>query len=309
MEFEGSEKKLELHIRPEYGSLRALGDEFWAEIVGAARAAILSKLSSANCDAYLLSESSLFVYANRFTMITCGQTTLAAAALKFFATVPASEIEFLCYERKNELFPERQATSFDEDARALARVLPRGRKLRLGDKTGNYISIFFHETNYRPDPRDTTLEILMHGIGPEAVPRLSRGPAEITKAGLRRDAGIDRLLAGFKVDDHLFDPMGYSLNAVKDDWYYTVHITPNPQSPYVSFETNYHILEHGGERALQRITSRLIEAFAPESVSMLLFHQNPQLVAPGSGYQLRHELRYQLGDSYNVHFQDFRKAP
>ena len=61
MFFEGSEKKLEVVVKPEAGSLRQKDESFWKQLVQASRAQILSKISSESCDAYLLSESSLFV--------------------------------------------------------------------------------------------------------------------------------------------------------------------------------------------------------------------------------------------------------
>ena len=76
MFFEGSEKKIELVVNSKVKDLRALGDSFWEEVVGKCQAEILSKISSSRVDSYLLSESSLFVWSDRFIMITCGQTQL-----------------------------------------------------------------------------------------------------------------------------------------------------------------------------------------------------------------------------------------
>ncbi|MEZ6189114.1 MAG: hypothetical protein R3F62_29460 [Planctomycetota bacterium] len=51
--------------------MRELGCPVWERVVEAARAQILSQISTSQCDAYLLSESSLFVYDDRFALITC----------------------------------------------------------------------------------------------------------------------------------------------------------------------------------------------------------------------------------------------
>ena len=77
--FEGPEKKLELAVTDGV-SLRAQGDEFWNRVVAASGAHVLSVLRGESCDAYLLSESSLFVFDGYLTMITCGQTRLVDAA-------------------------------------------------------------------------------------------------------------------------------------------------------------------------------------------------------------------------------------
>ena len=61
MFFEGSEKKVEVVVGPEAPNLRFLGRDYWSRIVAEANAAIISVISNEVCDAYLLSESSLFV--------------------------------------------------------------------------------------------------------------------------------------------------------------------------------------------------------------------------------------------------------
>ena len=75
-------------------------------------------------------------------------------------------------------------------------------------------------------------------------------------------SGIDLLVPNMKIDDYLFEPCGYSMNGVllnvsqnhinqshiayickeNEDYglgeYVTIHITPEPQFSYVSFESN-----------------------------------------------------------------------
>ena len=62
--------------------------------------------------------------------------------------------------------------------------------------------------------------------------------------------GIDKLFSNAKIFDYLFDPCGYSMNGLlPDGHYYTIHVTPEPEFSYASFETNvscdqYHELIH-----------------------------------------------------------------
>merc|ERR1712238_88545 len=42
----------------------------------------------------------------------------------------------------------------------------------------------------------------------------------------------------FKVDDWAFEPCGYSMNGLRDRFYYTIHVTPESGFSYASFETN-----------------------------------------------------------------------
>ena len=73
MIFEGSEKKIEVIVDQSIGDLRKKGDEFWSVIVEACNAEIISSIKNDEVHAYLLSESSLFVWENSFLMITCGK--------------------------------------------------------------------------------------------------------------------------------------------------------------------------------------------------------------------------------------------
>lgn len=55
-------------------------------------------------------------------------------------------------------------------------------------------------------------------------------------------AGIDQLLPkDMSIHEELFDPCGYSMNAYRDDesdHYATIHVTPEKDFSFASFETN-----------------------------------------------------------------------
>lgn len=98
MYFEGSEKKLEVVFSKDV-NLFEEEKGFWSFLVSKAKAQILSEISSEDCLAYLLSESSLFIWKDRLTMITCGQTILVNAAEEIFKKFPPRQIEAFFYER------------------------------------------------------------------------------------------------------------------------------------------------------------------------------------------------------------------
>ncbi len=102
MFFEGAEKKLEMVISSSVGDLRG---KDWPVMVTKAGAQILSKMTSPDCDAYLLSESSLFVWKNRLTMITCGQTMLVDVAIDLFEEYGENQVELFILKEKMSLFP------------------------------------------------------------------------------------------------------------------------------------------------------------------------------------------------------------
>lgn len=77
--FEGPEKTMEVVFRSDRGvseGLRALSRQKIDHLCMKAKCTILSQISNSHMDAYVLSESSLFVYRHRLIMKTCGTTTL-----------------------------------------------------------------------------------------------------------------------------------------------------------------------------------------------------------------------------------------
>lgn len=277
MDFEGPEKKLEIVTEAPFPSLRTLGGAFWEDVVARAQAEIISTVSTDACDAYLLRESSLFVCDRRMVMITCGRTKLVESALALVERIPADQLASLIYERKNEHFPELQLTTFDQDAARL-RKKAGGRSVVFGNPAADHIALFNLDGDFDPDPEDATLEILMYEIDPGTSRRFSKGasPAEL------RDAlGLGEMTPGFLVDDHLFDPMGYSLNAVSGESYTTLHVTPQKRGSYTSFETNHNL----DGPALAATVTRMLGFFAPRRADVLLF-QKP-LVLEGLPEDLR----------------------
>ena len=67
--FEGTEKKFELVVDPALPSFREKGHSYWTGVARSAGAEVLSRLSNDRCNAYLLSESSLFVFDRRFAAV------------------------------------------------------------------------------------------------------------------------------------------------------------------------------------------------------------------------------------------------
>ena len=82
--FEGPEKKLEVYFsRGEDSSgLRRFQHDIWSDMLADAACTILHQESNKDFDAYLLSESSMFVYPDRLILKTCGTTTLLLALPK-----------------------------------------------------------------------------------------------------------------------------------------------------------------------------------------------------------------------------------
>jgi len=296
--FEGTEKKLELIVDPELESLRDFGSVYWTDVVRRAGAEVLSRVSNERCDAYLLSESSLFVFEHRVTMLTCGRTTLHDAALAVLERVPIEGVRRLTYKRKQEVFPHDQPTSFFDDVRLLHERLP-GRAYQFGNQDEHHLYLFHMDRDTSAFRAGTTVEVLMHGL----CDRVRRDFCVATRpstAEVRAATGVDRIIPGFELDDHLFRPTGYSLNAIRDDAYYAVHVTPEAGCSYASFET-----DHPFRGDLQPVLSRLLDIFRPRSWDLVLFDDAIRVPETAAGYRMRSHVAQAPDRGLDVRFLSF----
>lgn len=265
MFFEGSEKKIEILFKDSAPALRSLGDAFWDEVVTAAGAQILSKISNDTTNAYLLSESSLFVYDRHLVMITCGRTKLIQSVKKILSQIKPVHIRGFFYERKHEVFPQFQPSHFFDDILRLNKWFT-GEAMRFGTEDDHHLFLFSTNQPLLPDTHDYTMEVLMHGVRStnielfqkENLPKAGTPVHELTK--------LDSLVRG-QIDDHVFDPCGYSLNAIDGPHYYTIHVTPEKMGNYTSFETNAIPPAEQAEWA-----QKVIHLFEPTSFDIVLFN-------------------------------------
>ena len=293
--FEGTEKKVELVVSGRAPDLRGLGQRRWREIVEAAQANVLSCLTTEHCDAYLLSESSLFVFERKMLMITCGQTHLVDAVEELLKDVAPEDVRFLVFERKNEMFPQRQPTSFYEDACALNKLLP-GKALRFGAEDEHHLCLYHLDRAFDGEPDDVTLEILMYGLdrGAADLFDLRKGAAD---AALARAEAMRRILPGYRIEEHLFEPSGYSLNGVRGESYGTIHVTPQEPGSYASFETNR---PFGDDPSA--ICSDVLDVFRPQAFDVVLFDQGSGSFASPAGYAIRAHVTQRIDCGYRVRF-------
>ncbi len=295
MLFEGSEKKLEVVVATAAGPLRALGEEFWKSLVESVGAQILSKLSRADCDAYLLSESSLFVWDNKFTMITCGRTTLVSALTGFLKRISVDQIDAIVYERKNEYFPRMQQTDFYSDLDVIQQVAP-GFAYLFGHAGEHQLFLYHLDRPFKPSRSDVTSELLMNHIGGLAKDVFTK--CNQSAQDIRAHLQLDQIFPGFAWDDHVFEPCGYSVNGIKGKRYVTIHVTPQDGGSYASFETNVDFGE-----SLPEVLSQVLSRFQPQSFDVVTFRpddKNVEFHAPDYGRTNR--IYEHLKCGYRVHF-------
>jgi len=233
-----------------------------------ARCTIMHKISNHYLDAYVLSESSLFVYPHMVILKTCGTTTLlrCISLLIELSKSVGLEVSWIGYSRKNLNFPSDQHyphNSFDQEIayidshKHLAENLG-GNAYTLGPITSDHWFVYVADRTKRDDvftDSDRVLNIMMFDmdvdvaqkfyyeqyksqIGDDTV-NLSNEEIELRISQLMtKNVGIDALVPGSLIDPRAFEPCGYSMNSILFRTYSTMHVTPEIGSSYASFETN-----------------------------------------------------------------------
>ncbi|MCJ1313193.1 spermidine resistance protein [Agyrium rufum] len=175
--FEGPEKLLEVWFSSSASTLpqcaapnglKAVAAETWKEMLDLVNCQVLSIVESDNVDAYLLSESSMFVFPHKLILKTCGTTTLLCG-LPRILEIAACEAGFphaapgaasgiakaatpyrVFYSRKNFLFPDRQRgphRSWRDEVKSLDRLFYGGSAYMIGKMNGEHWYLYLTEPN------------------------------------------------------------------------------------------------------------------------------------------------------------------
>lgn len=300
MFYEGAEKKVEVVVNSGSKSLRSLGYKYWQEIVKACHAEILSFTSSDQVDAYLLSESSLFVWDSRFMIITCGETVLVNSLITFINDNGADSIESVTFQRENEARAENQKTTFSHDISMLSEFVS-GSAIRLGEADNAYSLIYSLDKTHQALENDSNSELQLCGLNGKYADYFLG--TNIHAEAIRDLLRIDDFFAEYTIDDHVFTPYGYSLNGVREDKYITIHITPQREASYISFKSND--LASNQTVAFQK---HLINLFDPRSVRTTSF--NSKLVALNTaGFSCQENIKKFLANGLKIEFNNYQQQP
>jgi S-adenosylmethionine decarboxylase len=166
--FEGPEKLLEVWFAPnpndlppnaKQNGLKAVSSETWVGMLDMVNCKILSVLESDHMDAYLLSESSMFVFPHKLILKTCGTTTLLLglhrmlriaardAGFPFHNATSVDDIHAAAtpyrvfYSRKNFLFPDKQRgphRSWKQEVKYLDDMFEGGSAYMVGKMNGDH---------------------------------------------------------------------------------------------------------------------------------------------------------------------------
>lgn len=258
MFFEGSEKKAQIIVNPNKLSLlNDIEDNFWHGMVKSCGAKILSIIENDHCKALLLSESSLFIWHNKLLLITCGTTQLVKAIEFFINQYTLEPIEQIIYQRKNEYFSLAQPSCFLQDIKIL-RQYTQGKAYRFGSLDSHHNYLFHQKNNFKADNSDKSYEIVAYHISNSASKLLTDG--NLSALQIRNLFHIDELFPHFIIDDHVFSPFGYSLNGIDNNNFFTIHITPQAESSYISVSANFDLIA---------LLPKLIKILEPVTVDIL----------------------------------------
>jgi S-adenosylmethionine decarboxylase len=181
----GPEKLLEVWFAPDCASLpvscsqdglKAVSAETWKAMLDLVNCKVLSVLESETVDAYLLSESSMFVWPHKLVLKTCGTTTLLCG-LPRMLEIAAVEAGFphesanltkglpiaatpyrIFYSRKNFLFPNQQRgphRSWRDEVRFLDKLFLGGSAYMIGKMNGDHWYLYITEPNTQLTPPST----------------------------------------------------------------------------------------------------------------------------------------------------------
>ena len=300
MFFEGAEKKAEIQVNSQKISLlNDIDNSFWEQLVKRCHAQILSTIANENCKAFLLSESSLFIWDDRFLILTCGETQLINSVEFFINTYSQQVIKQITYQRKNEYFSHAQPSCFGDDIKKLSSMIS-GEAFRFGELDGHHNFLFHHENDFNANPDDKTYEFLAYQISHEASKMLTT--PGISATSIREFLKLDQLIPDFEIDDFVFKPFGYSLNALHKEQYLTIHVTPQADSSYVSFESNINLI---------KLAPKIIEVLKPLSFDLLSFNEASFKESIDTFYQLDYVSKSlvdkTLSNGYHVNFANFIK--
>ncbi|TDL24205.1 S-adenosylmethionine decarboxylase [Rickenella mellea] len=156
--FEGPEKLLEIWFAPSpdnvpdatsakegRSGLRAIDRHIWEDMLDIVKCKVLSVVNGKEIDAYLLSESSLFISPHRLILKTCG-TTLNLLGLPRILDIARTHAKlpnvYRCfYSRKSFMFPERQMGPHKEwstEVKFLDDIFDNGAAYAVGKVNGDH---------------------------------------------------------------------------------------------------------------------------------------------------------------------------
>lgn len=320
--YEGTEKLLEIwftksetqkrqHVECD---LRKIQRPALDSLLKFARCEILSSRRTEHFDGYVLSESSMFIYKDRIILKTCGQTTLLNCIEPFIYLAKEvagyDEILDVFYSRKNFMRPDLQDkahASFDNEIAILDSEFELGSAYCMGKVNRDCWYLYTLHPEKGVTVPDQTLELIMVDLDDKVMSLFTQVACSSAREATQK-SGIDRLFPNMQVDDFLFNPCGYSMNGfLRGGYYVTIHVTPEVDFSYVSFETN------APQVSYMELINKVLRLFKPSKFMMTIFaneasqaynHLHEYKSTQVHGYQIE-ENQYSRFKNYELTFGNY----
>ncbi|CAI5759979.1 unnamed protein product [Candida verbasci] len=302
--FEGPEKLLEIWFYEENEclnneGLRSIKLEDWKKILDLVNCKVLSMKSSKYMDAYLLSESSLFVFPHKLILKTCGTTTTLACLDELFKLIGMSSksIYKIFYSRRSFMFPDKQIhvhKDWKSEVNLLDKFFINGKSYVVGNYNSDDHWYLYVGGELNDDSNDQSFEILMTDLDSKCSEKFMNNPNHIDghETGLKilTNCGLDSIfskishllsprnsddedeepISTFVHDAFGFNPCGFSSNSIDNNgYYYTLHVTPESGWSYASFESNVPLQN-------LEIVKKVLDVFQPSRFSINLIQSNSE---------------------------------
>uniref|UniRef100_A0A8C5Q582 S-adenosylmethionine decarboxylase proenzyme n=1 Tax=Leptobrachium leishanense TaxID=445787 RepID=A0A8C5Q582_9ANUR len=224
----------------------------------------------------------------------------------------AEVVQNFFYSRKNFMKPDHQEyphRNFQEEVEFLNEIFSNGAAYCMGRMNSDcwYLYTLDVPDGFLINQPDQTLEILMSELNTEVMDQFYMKDG-VTANDVTRVSGIRDLIPGSVIDATMFSPCGYSMNGMKSDGtYWTIHITPEPEFSYVSFETNVSLTSYDD------LISKVVDVFKPRKfVTTLFVNQSSKCRAAFSSAQKiegfkRIDRQFAQFNDYNFVFTSFAK--
>uniref|UniRef100_A0A4W4E756 Uncharacterized protein n=1 Tax=Electrophorus electricus TaxID=8005 RepID=A0A4W4E756_ELEEL len=205
--FEGTEKLLEVWFSRQDETkgtedLRTIPRFEWDKLLENVHCLIISVTKTDRQEAYILSESSMFVSKRRFILKTCGTTLLLQALVPLLELAREycgfDAIENFFYSRKNFMKPTHQEfphRNFEEEVEFLSQIFPNGAAYCMGRLNSDCWYLFTLELPecWENNQADQTLEILMSDLDPAVMDQfyMKDGVSASDVTRLRQEAAAE----------------------------------------------------------------------------------------------------------------------
>ncbi|CAA0822460.1 S-adenosylmethionine decarboxylase proenzyme 2 [Striga hermonthica] len=277
--FEGFEKRLEITFSgpgSEREGLRLLSRAQLDEILKP-ECTIVASLSNEHVDSYVLSESSLFVFSHKIIIKTCGTTKLLLSISPILKLAESLSLETRAvkYTRGSFIFPGAQPyphRKFSDEVEILDRHFrqlgPDGSKAYVigGFESRRKWHVYTScADSFKPENGVfCSLEMCMTGLDREKALVFYKNQSS-SATWMTNESGIRKILPGSNICDFEFDPCGYSMNSIEGPAVSTIHVTPEEEFSYASFEATGYDLSGGG---LGLVVGRVLDCFRPKEFSL-----------------------------------------